>query len=106
MLRLARARGRPDLVRLVVSVRSPDDLYYAAELDGPETTVVHTRRAPPAGARPPGRLTRADLEPLLDPAATCYVCGSAGFADAASGLLVDLGAPAERIRVERFGPSG
>jgi ferredoxin-NADP reductase len=106
MLRLARARGRPDLVRLVVSVRSPDDLYYAAEIDGPETTVVHTRRAPPAEARPPGRLTRADLEPLLDPDATCYVCGSAGFADAASGLLVDIGAPVERIRVERFGPSG
>jgi ferredoxin-NADP reductase len=106
MLRLARAVGRSDLVRLVVSVRSPDDLYYAAELDGPGATVVYTRTGPPSEARAPGRLTRADLAPLLDPAATCYVCGSAGFADAASTLLVDLGTPVERIRVERFGPSG
>ena len=40
------------------------------------------------------------------PDATAYVCGSAGFADAASELLVDLGVPVERIRVERFGPTG
>jgi ferredoxin-NADP reductase len=40
------------------------------------------------------------------PDATAYVCGSAGFADAASRLLVDLGVPVERIRVERFGPTG
>jgi ferredoxin-NADP reductase len=40
MLRLARANGRPDLVRLVVSVRSPVDLYYADELPGPESTIV------------------------------------------------------------------
>jgi ferredoxin-NADP reductase len=106
MLRLARATGRPDLVRVVVSVRTPEDLYYAHELPGPETTIVFTRSSPPSAARAPGRLAPADLEPLLDPAATCYVCGSAGFADAASGLLVDLGVPVDRIRVERFGPSG
>ena len=56
MLRLARRSGRSDLVRLVVSARSVDDLYYAAELPGPETTVVYTREAPPDTARPPGRL--------------------------------------------------
>jgi ferredoxin-NADP reductase len=35
-----------------------------------------------------------------------YVCGSAGFANTASDLLVDVGVPVERIRVERFGPTG
>jgi ferredoxin-NADP reductase len=40
------------------------------------------------------------------PDATAYVCGSARFADAASHLLVDLDVPPERIRVERFGPTG
>jgi ferredoxin-NADP reductase len=35
-----------------------------------------------------------------------YVCGSAGFAEAASRLLVDLGVPAQHVRVERFGPTG
>ena len=53
MLRLARRTGRADLVRLVVSVRTPDDLYYADEIVGPETTLVYTRVAPPASARPP-----------------------------------------------------
>jgi len=33
------------------------------------------------------------------------VCGSARFAETASRLLVDLGVPTGRIRIERFGPS-
>ena len=106
MLRLARRSGRADLVRLVVSVRTPGDLYYPTELPGPESTVVYTRQAPPSSARAPGRLTPDDVRPALLAGATAYVCGSAGFADAASYLLVDLGLAAEEIRVERFGPTG
>ena len=106
MLRLARRTGRIDLVRLVVSVRTPDDLYYADELPGPETTIVYTREAPPDWPRPAGRLTHDDVAPVLLPDATAYVCGSTGFADAASDLLVDVGVPVDRIRVERFGPTG
>ena len=106
MLRLARATGRADLIRLLASVRGPADLYYADELPGPEVTVVHTRVAPPGSTRPPGRLAAADLAPLVRPDATAYVCGSTGFADAASTLLVDLGVPVEQIRVERFGATG
>ncbi len=106
MLRLARATGRADLIRLLASVRGPADLYYADELPGPEVTVVHTRVAPPGSARPAGRLNAGDITPLLRPDATAYVCGSTGFADAASSLLVDLGVPAEQIRVERFGATG
>jgi ferredoxin-NADP reductase len=33
------------------------------------------------------------------------VCGSPGFCDAASELLLAVGVPAERVRVERFGPT-
>lgn len=105
MLRLARSRGRTDLVRLVVSARTLADLYYADEIDGPETTVVLTREAG-RGARPAGRLGAADLAPLLVPDATVYICGSARFAEAASQLAVDLGVPADHVRVERFGPTG
>jgi ferredoxin-NADP reductase len=105
MLRDARRDGRTGLLRLVVSVRSPDDLYYADELPGPETTVVYTRHAPTPG-RPAGRLSADDLAPLVNPEAMAYVCGSPAFADAASDLLVGLGVPVERIRVERFGPTG
>ncbi len=105
MLRQARRTERSDLVRLVVSVRTPDDLYYADELPGPEATVVYTRRAPDGWPRLPGRLTGADLAPALLPAATASVCGSPTFADFASDLLLDAGVPAERVRVERFGPT-
>ncbi len=105
MLRLARATGRDDLVHLVVSVRSPDNLYYAAELPGPDATVVYTRQAPPSSTRPAGRLTAADLEPHLRADATVYVCGSAPFTDAVGDLVLDLGVRAERVKVERFGPS-
>ena len=105
MLRLARRLGRSDLVRMVVSVRSRSMLYYASELSGPETNVVYTREAPRGTSRPAGRLTVDDVAPLVRPDVTAYVCGSAGFADAASHLLVDAGIPVERIRVERFGPT-
>jgi ferredoxin-NADP reductase len=106
MLRHARQTGRADLLRLVVSVRSPDVLYYAAELPGPQTTVVFTRSVPPGHRRAPGRLVTEDVPMPLADDVTAYVCGSAGFAEAASTVLLDAGVPAERVRVERFGPTG
>ena len=106
MLRLARRLRRPDLVRLVVSVRSPDDLLYAPEVPGPETAVVYTRVAPPTAARPTGRMTLHDVAPAVLEGATAYVCGSTGFADTATDLLLQAGVESPRIRVERFGPTG
>ncbi|QXC60729.1 ferredoxin reductase [Aquihabitans sp. G128] len=108
MVRHARALGRADLLQVVVSVRTPAELYYAAELVGPDAppspavTVVHTRVAPPGSARPAGRLSAADL-PAVGAGTTVYVCGSNGFADAATDLLLAAGTPTEQIRVERFG---
>jgi len=106
MLRLSRRAGRSELLRLVVSARRPGDLYYASELPGPETTIVYTRTAPPSWPRPVGRLNRGDLPLPIAPDATAYVCGSPGFADAATDLPIDAGTPPNRIRVERFGPTG
>src|SRR4051812_19905414 len=106
MLRLARRTGRADLVRMVVSARSPEDLYYATELPGPQTTVVYTRVVPLGAARPPGRLAVADVAGLVRGGEDAYVCGSAGFAEAATTVLLAAGVPVERIKVERFGPSG
>jgi ferredoxin-NADP reductase len=105
MLRLARANGRPDLVQLVVSARAPGDLYYAAELPGPETTIVYTREAPDDWPRSPARLSGDDLPRSSSAETVAYVCGSPGFADAATDLLMATGFPADRIRVERFGPT-
>lgn len=106
MLRQARRSGRADLLRLVVSARSPDDLYYADELPGPEVQVVYTRRAPSGAPRPVGRIAVADVAPLVRGGEEVYVCGSPAFADAATAVLLEAGVPVERIRVERFGPSG
>ena len=106
MLRAARLAGRSDLLRLLVSARTPAELYYPEELPGPETTVVWTRAAPPGTGRPVGRLTVADVAPLVRGGEEVYVCGTPAFADTATGLLQEAGVPVGRIRVERFGPSG
>jgi ferredoxin-NADP reductase len=105
MLRTARAAGRSDLLRLVVSVRSPSMLYYRAEMSGPEVTVVYTREVPPGVVRAPGRLRPSDLTPSVRPGISAFVCGAPQFCDAASDLLLDVGVDAARVRVERFGPS-
>ena len=106
MLRRARALGEPDLFRLVASVRGPEDLYYATEVGGPQTSIVFTRTVPDGYARPPGRLTTPDLAAELDTDREVYVCGSTAFCDAATRLAVTAGVPTERIRVERFGVTG
>ncbi|MET0627605.1 MAG: ferredoxin reductase [Acidimicrobiia bacterium] len=103
MLRHARAIGRPDLVHLVVSVRTPADVYYRDELQGPDVTVVYTREGPDDAVRAVGRLRVDDLTPLVTPDATAFVCGGAAFCNAATDLLAAAGVGVDRIRVERFG---
>lgn len=105
MLRLARRAGRSDQVHLVVSARTPEGLYYASELTGPEVTVLYTRSAPDGWPRPPGRITATDLPRSAAAVDTVFVCGSAGFADAATDVLSGAGVTSEHIRVERFGPT-
>jgi len=92
-------------VHLVVSTRTPEDLYYAAELPGPETNVIYTRRTPEGWPRPPGRLTEGDLPLPVGEDTTVFVCGSSGFSDAATDILRAAGVRDEQIRVERFGPT-
>ncbi|MFD6418584.1 ferredoxin reductase [Streptomyces sp. NPDC060194] len=102
MLRHRRRRGLDVPLRLVVSARTPEELIYADEY-GDETLPVLTRV--PGG----GRLSAAHLEPFLhgperpDGGWEAYVCGSNAFAEHASRLLVTLGQPVDRIRIERFG---
>ena len=106
MLRLARRNAVSDLVRLVVSVRAPSDLYYREELPGPETTIIYTRHAPAGYSRSPSHLAAPDLTMLLSLNTTVYICGSSPFADAATDAVVALGTTTDRIRIERFGPTG
>ncbi|MGW3355170.1 ferredoxin reductase [Streptomyces bungoensis] len=104
MVRHHRARSLTVPLRMVVSARSPEELIYAREL-GAETTAVFTRGAP-TGV-PVGRMAAAHVAPLLaeqpEGGWEAYVCGSNGFAEHASRLLVAAGQPVDRIRIERFG---
>jgi ferredoxin-NADP reductase len=100
-----RRRAAPDAaMRLVYSVRTPDEVIYADEL-GDETELTFTRSAPDDWQGHRGRID-ANLFADLDPAATAFVCGSNGFVEAASRMLLAAGADPGRVRTERFGPSG
>jgi len=116
MIRARRAANSRVPFRLVYSVRSPDEVYYADELRllapgdrGVDVAYVYTRSAPEGARRPPGRLTAADViagswPPEFEPA--CFVCGPTGFVEAAADILVALGHDPDRVRTERFGPTG
>jgi ferredoxin-NADP reductase len=106
MLRQTRRDGHADLLRVVVSARSPADLYYANELPGDGVRIVWTRTAPAGDPREPARMTIDDVAPFVRGGEDVYVCGSPAFADAATTLLQEAGVPTALIRVERFGPSG
>jgi ferredoxin-NADP reductase len=101
--------------RLLVSARSPEDVFYRAELEslaaGAGLTVHHTfTRQAPAGWS--GFCRRVDAEMLcaVGPAPTrrprIFVCGPTAFVERAADLLITLGHEPATIRTERFGPTG
>jgi ferredoxin-NADP reductase len=96
----------PDLaMRLVYSVRTAEDVIYADEL-GDDAALTFTRQ-PPDGWQ--GHAGRIDDELIGDPAigsGVAYVCGSNGFVESAVALLLSSGVDPQRVRTERFGPTG
>jgi ferredoxin-NADP reductase len=105
MLRHKR-RTMPELdMRLVYSVRHADDVIYEDELAG-DALLTYTRE-PPEGWT--GHTGHIDAELLRAPAegvTLAFVCGSNGFVETASGLLLELGLDPGRIRTERYGDAG
>jgi ferredoxin-NADP reductase len=103
-----RRRTMPELpMRLVYSVRAAEDVIYADEL-GDDAVLTFTRAAPEGWTGHRGRIDEA----LIAQSATsltsgiAFVCGSNGFVESAAGLLLDSGFEPQRIRTERFGPTG
>ena len=102
--------------RLLYSSRSFDDVIYRAELESmvardPALRVVHTitRDAPADWTGHRRRIDRAMLEEIGWPPSDqphIFVCGPTPMVEAAASALVDAGHAAERIRTERFGPTG
>jgi ferredoxin-NADP reductase len=104
-------RVRPPEVpaRLIYSARTFDDVIYREELEGFADVVVLTltreRRDGLRSGRVDAELLRgAGFAPADDP--HIYVCGPTGFVEAVASTLVELGHAPERVRTERFGPTG
>jgi ferredoxin-NADP reductase len=116
--RAVAAGGRDVPARLLASWRGPSAIFYRAELaklaaDESETrlSVVHTltREAPPDWSGDRGRVDAAMLRARVfapREAARVYVCGPTPFVEAVASELVALGHAPDRIRTERFGPTG
>jgi ferredoxin-NADP reductase len=99
-------------MRLVYSVRDPEQVIFADELakraegGGLDLVTVYTRHAPEGWTRPIGRLDATTIGEATRPpsdAPACYVCGPTAFVEAVAATLVDLGHPARSIWTERFG---
>jgi ferredoxin-NADP reductase len=100
--------------RLLYSSRSLDDVIYREELERLAANgldVVHTltREQP---AEWDGYARRVDREMLEEVGwasgqmPLAYVCGPTPFVEAVAGALDELGYDRDRIRTERFGPTG
>jgi ferredoxin-NADP reductase len=102
--------------RLLYSVREPGAVLYRDELQArsdqdPTLMLTHayTRAAPQNWPRPPGRIDAALVARTTWPSKlvpTCYVCGPTPFVESAAGFLSVCGNLPEKIKTERFGPTG
>jgi len=116
MLRHRARRGSHVPIRLLASVRTPGDLFYAEELqrlaaagDGFELFVTATRGVPAGWPGLVGRIDKDMLAGIAWPPSDnplAFVCGPTSFVETQTGLLVAAGYPPGRVRAERFGPSG
>ncbi|HSJ18716.1 MAG TPA: ferredoxin reductase [Solirubrobacterales bacterium] len=101
-----RRRTMPDLeMRLVYSVKAGDDVIYADELSG-DAVLTFTREPPDGWSGHTGRIDAALIGDAAFDSGIAFVCGSNGFVEAASRLLMDAGLEPGAIRTERFGPTG
>jgi ferredoxin-NADP reductase len=116
MLRHRKAAGATLPTRLLYSSRTFEDVIYREELDGLHAgrsglEVIHTlTRSQPAGwAGYTRRIDQAMLSEVARPlgrSPQVFICGPTLLVEAAANGLVQAGIKAERIRTERFGPSG
>jgi ferredoxin-NADP reductase len=92
-------------MRLIYSVRSPEDAIYADEL-GEDTTLTYTGEPPEGWTGHTGRIDTRLLADSAVPGGLTFICGSAAFVSAAEDLAMEAGIDPARIRTERFGPTG
>jgi ferredoxin-NADP reductase len=116
MIRHRAARGSRVPTRVLYSSRSLEDVIYREELerlagqaDGLEVFHTLTRSRPPGWT---GYARRIDPEMLAEVAwppsqrPFCFVCGPTPLVEAVAQGLVEAGHPPDRVKTERFGPTG
>ena len=116
MLRHRAAAGSDVRTRLLYSSRTPEDVIYADELErlraagrGLEVFHTFTRARPPGWTGYARRIDAAMLREVAGPlgaAPQAYVCGPTLLVEGAANGLVQIGVSPERVRTERFGPTG
>ena len=116
MLRHRSAKHSTIPTTLLYSSRTPGDVIYGSELDKLASTnrelkviFTFTRQAPAGWTGYQRRIDAAMLDEVIKPlgkSVLTYVCGPTLLVEAVANALVKMGLPAERIRTERFGPTG
>ena len=116
MVRSRASAGSAAGFRLLYSVREPAAAFYRDELQALSSrdssvslSYAYTRATPPGWMRPPARIDDSLIASTTWPSSlgpTCYVCGPTSFVESASRLLTSSGNDPEKIRTERFGPTG
>ena len=116
MLRHRRLSGSTVLAALLYSARTREDLIFHKELTDLARSDTRftlrttlTRDSAPGWSGAVGRIALPAVQALLEDlggVADSFVCGGAGFVEAASTLLLEAGQPGHAIRTERFGPTG
>lgn len=116
MIRSRASAGSTVPFRLLYSVREPGAVFYRDELRALSAehrfvivTYAYTRTVPKDWPRPPGRIDAALIADTTWPAdlgAACYVCGPTPFVETVANLLTASGNDRDKIRTERFGPTG
>lgn len=111
----ARVVGKPSTA-LLFSSRGPEEIIYRDELEalagsGDGLRVAHTltRSQPPGWTGYARRIDEAMLAEVLGPLGSetrAYACGPTALVETVANALVRLGLPPDRIRTERFGPTG
>lgn len=116
MVRHRARSGSTVPARLLFSSRGPEEIIYRDELDrlassgdGFEALHTLTRRQPDGWTGYTRRIDEAMLAEVIEPlgsATRAYACGPTALVETVANGLVRLGLPPDRIRTERFGPTG
>ncbi|HEV8280857.1 MAG TPA: ferredoxin reductase [Candidatus Limnocylindrales bacterium] len=116
MVRERQRAGAAVPTRLLFSSRHFEEIIYREELDGLARNgngleVIHTltRSQPPGWPGYGRRIDERMLADVLEPfgaGARVYICGPTALVETAANALLRLGLPPDRVRTERFGPTG